>query len=68
MMLYKATGKIPVGAAPIGLFFLDAGEIICITEYYTNGNRDAYIVSSGEKYCGGDEERGVPILITKGGQ
>lgn len=56
--------------APIGLFQLDDGELICISEY-SSGNdkigytRDAYIVSSGENYWGGDDKTGKPIDVSQ---
>lgn len=56
--------------APVGLFQLDDGEVICISEY-SSGNdslgysRDAIIVSSGENYWGGDDREGSPINISQ---
>lgn len=56
-----------VAESPVGLFELEDGEIICISEYRSgegkNLSRDAYIVSSGENYCGGDKIKGYPIII-----
>ena len=57
--------KMEVSEAPVGLFQLIDGEIICITKYTkeSNGAREAYIVSSGECYCGGNDKLGWPIEI-----
>lgn len=57
----------------IKLFLLDDGELICISEYVSTSGayleselksrRDAYIVSSGEYYCGGDDKTGVSLVV-----
>lgn len=53
-----------VGEAPCGLFHLNVGEIICISEYMEGGRRLAIIVESGEYYHGdGDAALGRPIIV-----
>ena len=61
---------ITVREAPVGLFLLAEGGLICISEYYSGSGedqskntRDCYIVSSGENYCGGDDRKGFPVTI-----
>lgn len=64
LLVYKSESIMSVKDAPVGLFQLhDDDEIICISEYRSHNSRDAYIVSSGENYCGGDERLGYPLLI-----
>lgn len=70
LKVYMNNEEIKVKDAPIGLFVLEDGEIICISEYRSGPGddqskytRDAYIVSSGENYCGGDEGIGYPLVI-----
>ena len=68
MLVYKSETIMTVGEAPVGLFYLeDSDEMICISEYRSGEGkkttRDAYIVSSGENYCGGDSLKGYPLVI-----
>jgi len=65
MKVYICDDLITVREAPVGLFLIeDSGEVICISEYSTNSKRDAYIVSSGENYCGqGDEALGRSLVL-----
>ena len=65
MLIFKCETEMTVGEAPVGLFQLECGEIICISEYRSASSRDAYIVSSGENYCGdGDKAKGHPLVIS----
>lgn len=66
MRVYKSEDLVTVKDAPVGLFLMEgSGEIICITEYHKdNGQREAYLISSRECYCGGDGEEGLPIIIS----
>ena len=65
MLVYKSEQLMKVKDAPVGLFLLeDSNELICISEYRSNGSRDAIIVSSGENYCGkGDDGEGYSIIV-----
>ena len=75
MRVYKNDDIIKVSESPVGLFLLEqCGEIICISEYKSGPGdsiedqhkwrRDAYILSSGENYCGGDELLGNSLIIS----
>ena len=65
MNVFKCETETTVGEAPVGLFLLNCGELICISEYRSSpDSRDAYIVSSGETYCGeGDGALGHAIIV-----
>lgn len=68
MLVYKSEIIMKVGEAPVGLFLLlETDELICISEYRSGegkkSSRDAYIVNSGENYCGGDDLVGNPVVI-----
>lgn len=74
MRVYKCEDLIKVKDAPVGLFLIeDHNELICISEYRSGPGtsmedkakytRDAYIVRSGENYCGGDDLLGYSIVI-----
>ena len=59
--------RISVGDAPVGLLYLtDCQEIICKSEYVLNGACECVIVSSGENYCGGDDQICIPIEFVLG--
>lgn len=64
MNVYKCEEKMTVKNAPVGLFLLESGCIICISQYRLNGSREATILSSGENYCGGDDEEGWSLIIS----
>lgn len=70
MNVYIAEKEMTVDDAPIGLFLLNSGELICITEYSTakdsisgKRTRDAYIVDGGEYFCGGGNSVGRALVI-----
>jgi len=69
MYTLRVLNKTTVGEAKIGLFQIeDSKEIICISEYRSKSvcgvySRDAYIVSSGENYWGGDDLKGHSLEI-----
>jgi hypothetical protein len=53
MVIQAMTGPVMLGAAPIGLFINDFGDLCLKTEYRTEkGAVEAYIVESGEFFWG----------------
>ena len=69
-MNIKALGFVKVKDAPFGsLIAMPNGTVILVSQYGSNqknGNRDCYIVGSGEYYCGDYNEKGMLIeLITE---
>jgi len=69
MKIIKTGIRMTVGEAEVGLFQLEKSkEIICISEYRSKSvsgkySRDAYIVSSGENYWGGDDLEGHSLEV-----
>lgn len=52
-----------VGEAKIGLLMLTKSrELIVKSEYRSNGTCDCTIVSSGENYCGGDDQECMEVV------
>jgi len=65
MITYISDTVMRVGDAPVGLLQLEPhGQLICKTEYKTNGSCDCFILSSGEAYHGeGDEAMCRAIIL-----
>ena len=79
LSLYISTNLSTVKSAPCGLFYLEGtGEVLCLSEYQSEVvtinetenikenplyKRDAYIVSTGESYCGDNNAKGYSLLI-----
>lgn len=66
LLAFKASVKMSVDSAPAGLFLLEDGELICISQYRTGvtNHREAFIVDGGETYCGGDDKLGWPVQLS----
>lgn len=63
MMIYFAERWTTVAEAPVGLLQLENGTFICKSEYSTGGSPDCIIVDSGERYCGGYDQKCKSVVI-----
>lgn len=64
MRVYICQEEITVAEAPVGLFLLSDGTLICKSEYKINNHCDCIIVESGEHYRGdGDAAKGNSIIV-----
>ena len=63
LKIKKEKQAVELKECPIGLF-LYRDTLALKTEYYTNvGTPACYIISSGERFCGGVDECELPSLM-----